>query len=256
MDYIGAMIRLFIAEPTAQFAARLRLVLALDQGRYLTQVMRRGVGDEVSLFNGRDGEWTARLAEAGKKAVVLELDRQTRPQPSGQGPVLVVAVVKRAPLEYIVEKATELGASRIQLLTTRRTRGDHVRLDRLAAIARESAEQTERLDVPEILAPVSFDAFLAAPGAETLIFADEETTHETARDGAVAALSGVKGHAAIVIGPEGGFDDNERAALRARPDVTRINLGPRILRADTAAICALTLYQVAAGDWRETHGEK
>lgn len=246
------MIRLFIAETTPPFAAGLRIALNPDQGRYLSTVMRLGVGDEVSVFNGRDGEWTARLAEVTKKVVVLELAAQLRPQPIPSGPGLAVALIKRAPLEYIVEKGTELGASRIQLLITRRSNAGHTNVERLIAIARESAEQTERLDVPEILSPVKLDQWLQNPPAR-LIFADEESAHERARvtQPILQALTGsAAGDDVLLIGPEGGFDDGERQALRALPNAVPVNLGPRILRADTAAISGLTLYQAAIGDWR------
>lgn len=247
------MIRLFIADSTPVFTQGLHLTLNPDQGRYLTTVMRRVVGDEVSVFNGRDGEWTARLAEAGKKAVVLELVERTRLQPQAGTLVLAVALIKRAALEYIVEKATELGVAKIQLLITRRSNADHTRVDRLTAIAREAAEQTERLDVPDILPPVRLDAWLQDTGVETIIFGDEDSTHEggtRATPPLLQVATALKGAVAVLIGPEGGFDDEERRTLRDRADVRAVNLGPRILRADTAAIAALTLCQAAAGDWR------
>jgi len=248
------MIRLFISEPTSAFTAGLLLPLNIDQGRYLTSVMRKVAGDEVSVFNGRDGEWTAQIAEAGKRLVTLKLTEQTKVQPKTIGPVLAVALIKRSPLEYIIEKATELGASRIQLLMTRRTQSDHVKLERLKLIAQEAAEQTERLDVPEILPPVKLETFLAAPAVEAIIFGDEDSTHEGEDRrtkpllDVLSTLSGKR--AAILTGPEGGFDDHERQSLRAMENVHPVNLGPRILRADTAAIAALTLYQAAVGDWK------
>jgi 16S rRNA (uracil1498-N3)-methyltransferase len=250
------MIRLYISEPTPAFSAGLILPLNTDQGRYLASVMRKGAGDEVSIFNGRDGEWTAEIAEAGKRLVTLKLNEQTKPQPRGEGPVLAVALIKRSRLEYIIEKATELGASRIQLLMTRRTQSDHVKLERLKIIAQEAAEQTERLDVPEILPPVKLDTFLAAPGVEVIIFGDEDSTHEgddrqTRPLLEVLSTLTVK-RTALLIGPEGGFDDHERQTLRAMKNVHPTNLGPRILRADTAVISALTLYQATLGDWRSS----
>ncbi len=248
------MIRLYISEPTPAFTAGLSLPLNIDQGRYLTSVMRKGVGDKVSVFNGRDGEWTAQITEAGKRHVTLKLTEQTRPQPKAIGPVLAVALIKRSPLEYIIEKATELGASRIQLLITRHTQSDHIKLERLKIIAQEAAEQTERLDVPEILPPVKLEAFLAAPDVDAIIFGDEDSTHESDKRQTRPLLNVLSTltnrRAAIVIGPEGGFDDHERQSLRGMENVYPVNLGPRILRADTAAISALTLYQAALGDWK------
>jgi len=245
------MIRLYIA-PSPDFNAGDTFNLPPEQGRYLTSVMRLGAGDEVSLFNGRDGEWTARIGEAGKKAVRLELLAQTRPQTVTSPLVLAVALVKRARLETIVEKATELGVSAIQPVITRRSNADHTNIERLRLIAHEAAEQTERLDVPEVLPVVKLAAWLEAGAFTGLVFPDEETTHEkdaaTMLDSLKAATPGDR--PAILIGPEGGFDDSERDVLRGRPDVIRVNLGPRILRADTAAISALTLYQAALGDWR------
>ncbi len=245
------MIRLFLT-PSPDFAAGAAFNLPPDQGRYLTSVMRLGAGDEISLFNGRDGEWTARILDVGKKAVRLELLAQTRPQTATHPLILAITLIKRARLETVIEKATELGVSFIQPVITRRSNADHTNVERLRLIAQEAAEQTERLDVPEVLQVVKLDKWLADGGFTTLIFPDEDTTRET---GAASMLDGLKAatpgdRPAILIGPEGGFDDSERDVLRGRPDVIRVNLGPRILRADTAAISALTLYQAALGDWR------
>ncbi len=248
------MIRLYISEPTPVFVAGLSLPLNSDQSRYLTSVMRKCVGDEIAIFNGRDGEWTARINEAGKRHVTLSLTAQTRAQTQAQGPVLAVALIKRTPLEYIIEKATELGVGKIQLLITRRSNADHTKLERLKLIAQEAAEQTERLNVPEILAPVKLESFLVSPEVEAILFGDEDSTHEGVACVTKPLLSLLstlsEKRAAILIGPEGGFDDNERQTLRARDDVYPVNLGPRILRADTAAISALTLYQAVLGDWK------
>ncbi len=244
------MIRLYLT-PSPDLTAGTVVTLPPDQGRYLTAVMRLGVGDEVSVFNGRDGEWAACLSEAGKKAVRLELLTQTRPQPMSGGPVLAIALIKRARLETIVEKATELGVYAIQPVITHRANAGHTNIDRLQLIAQEAAEQTERLDVPEILPVVKLEKWLETSAFSALIFPDEETTHETSVKPMLEALKAdLGGQPAILIGPEGGFDAAERNALRARADVHRVNLGPRILRADTAAISALTLYQAAAGDWQ------
>ena len=209
--------------------------------------MRRAAGDEVLLFNGRDGEWRATLAAITKRGLDLTVGDREREQAGGPDVELIVALVKRARLETIVEKAAELGAARVRLVTTRFTNADHTNVDRLQAIATEASEQTGRLDVPEVTAPVRLDRLLDEWTDRRLIFCDE------AGDGAAAikALGGEPGAgAALLIGPEGGFSPDERARLRGLPFVTAISLGPRILRADTAAISALTLWQAAAGDWR------
>lgn len=237
------MIRLFVPHDLAPGAS-----LDLDEGqsRYLAAVMRQAVGDEVAVFNGRDGEWRATLAKVGKKAVTLTALSRTRPQETGPDLDLVVALVKRARLETIVEKAAELGARRVLPVTTERTNADHTRVERLQAIAVEASEQTGRLDVPQVLEPEKLERLLARwDVSRQLLFCDE------AGD-APPVLAAVKagGPWAILIGPEGGFSARERAQLRALPYAVPAGLGPRILRADTAAISALTLWQAAAGDWR------
>lgn len=253
-QYDSLMIRLFIAETTPPFADGLIFPLNPDQARYVAAVMRLGEGDEISVFNGRDGEWRGRLQSVSKKHVHVELIVQTRAQPAaGNAPKLLIALVKRARLEAIIEKATELGAGEIQLLITRRTNADHTNVARLQLIAQEAAEQTERLDVPQVLAPVKLEAHLKT-AAEILIYGDEDSTHETGErtiPPMLEALSGLgEGAVSILIGPEGGFDAVERQTLSALPNAVAVNLGPRILRADTAAISAMTLWQAAAGDWR------
>ena len=249
------MIRLYLSD-SPDFVPGLGLTLPPEQGRYLAAVMRKGVGDEILVFNGRDGEWKATLIEVGKKTVRIALIEQTRPQPIGQGPVLLIALIKRSRLETIIEKATELGAARIQLLITRRSNADHTNVDRLRLIAQEAAEQTERLDMPEILPPVKLEKLLADLPYDAVFFGDEDSTHETdkATRPMLDALTSVEGSnpslSAILVGPEGGFDEVERNTLRGLANVHPVNLGPRILRADTAAISALTLYQAAVGDWK------
>ncbi|MEM9964684.1 MAG: 16S rRNA (uracil(1498)-N(3))-methyltransferase [Asticcacaulis sp.] len=251
------MIRLFIAENTPPFAEGLTLALNPDQGRYLAVVMRLGVDDEVLLFNGRDGEWRARIHLVTKKLVTVEVLRQTKAQPqTGNPPVLAVALVKRARLETIIEKATELGVGAVQLLITRRTNADHTNVGRLQLIAQEAAEQTERLDVPLVLSPVKLESYVKELSSDDrIVYGDEDSTHET--EGRqirpmTEVLSGLEasGQVIILIGPEGGFDDHERGKLRQHDQAVAVNLGPRILRADTAAISALTLYQATLGDWR------
>lgn len=237
------MIRLFVPDP---LSAGARIALGPDQAHYLTNVMRRGVGERLLVFNGRDGEWSALVAEAARKRCALTLEAQARPQAIGPDLDLVVALVKRARLETIVEKATELGVRRIRLAVTRHTNADHTNLGRLQAIAVEAAEQTGRLDVPEVVAPERLERLLDGwEAGRALVFCDEAGE---ARPLVQAARGGP---AAVLIGPEGGFSAEERARLRALPFVTPVGLGPRILRADTAAIAALTLWQAAAGDWAD-----
>lgn len=250
------MIRLFVDH---SLSAGARVELAADQARYLLTVMRLQTGEPVLLFNGRDGEWRARLAETSKRTCVLAVEERTREQVGVPDVELVIALVKRARLETIVEKATELGARRIRLAVTRRTNADHTNVGRLQAIAAEAAEQTGRLDVPEVIAPVKLDRLLDGWDAERrLMFCDEAGDDPSAEWGGPAgrarpALDALRGNAngpwAILIGPEGGFDPAERARLRELSFVTPVTLGPRILRADTAAISALTLWQAALGDW-------
>ena len=240
------MIRLFIPH---DLAAGAEMALDPGQSRYLAAVMRQAVGDELLVFNGRDGEWRARITVVGKRAVGVRAEALARPQAQGPDLDLIVALVKRTRLETIVEKAAELGARRVRPVTTERTNAERTRVDRLTAIATEAAEQTGRLDVPQIAEPMKLEKLLGGwePGRR-LLFCDEAGDAKPVPD----ALAGMKAGDpwAILIGPEGGFSAAERATLRALPYATPASLGPRILRADTAAISALTLWQAALGDWR------
>jgi 16S rRNA (uracil1498-N3)-methyltransferase len=250
------MIRLFVSDPLAE---GVHVEPSEDQRRYLLAVMRLQLGDELLLFNGRDGEWLFRLSGVSKRGCRLTAERPVRPQTISPDLDLVVALVKRNRLETIVEKATELGARRIRLLITRRTQADHTNVSRLQAIAAEAAEQTGRLDVPEVLEPVKLEALLDGWDAgRSLMFCDEAGDDTAAEWGgaegrARPALEALRGQApglwALLVGPEGGFAPEERARLRALKHVTPVTLGPRILRADTAAISALTLWQAVLGDW-------
>ena len=240
------MIRLFVPQ---DLAAGYGVILTLDQSRYLTSVMRQAIGAQVLLFNGRDGEWRATLTETGKRGSLLKVDDQARPMALGPDLDLVIALVKRGRVETIVEKAAELGVRRVRLTITRRTNVDFVKLGRLDAIAMEAAEQTGRMDVPTVEDPEKLADILDGwDPARRLVFCDEGGDALPA----FQALAGSAAPAAILIGPEGGFSPEERERLRSLPFVTPVSLGPRILRADTAAISALTLWQAAAGDWRES----
>ena len=254
------MIRLHVLD---DLAAGAQLTLDAGQAHYLVNVMRLKAGESLLLFNGRDGEWRGRLETADRRGGRLVVEALVRPQAPGPDLELVIALVKRARLETIVEKAVELGCRRIRLAVTRRTNADRARIDRLQAIATEAAEQTGRLDVPQVVEPEKLERLLDGwDGARRLMFCDE------AGDDPEADWGGPQGRArpvlealpaasdaepwAVLIGPEGGFDPGERARLRALDFVTPVTLGPRILRADTAAIAALTLWQAALGDWRRT----
>lgn len=250
------MIRLFVSDPLGEGA---HIEPSDDQNRYLLTVMRLQLGDALLLFNGRDGEWQFRVSGVSKRGCRLSAERQVRPQAIGPDLDLVVALVKRARLEIIVEKATELGVRRIRLAITRRAQADHTNVSRLTAIAAEAAEQTGRLDRPEILPPEKLERLLDSwdPGRR-LMFCDEagddpEATwggpHGRARPALEALTSAGGGPWAVLIGPEGGFAPEERDRLRGLDHVLPVTLGPRILRADTAAISALTLWQSALGDW-------
>lgn len=237
------MIRLYIPQPLSTGAA---LAPTLDQSRYLTQVMRLKAGDELRVFNGRDGEWRCSVAEVLKRGCLLKAEERVRDQILPPDVELFLAVVKKSPLEFAVEKATELGVRRIRLVRTARTQPQTIRLDRLDIIAVESAEQTGRMDVPEIVASEPLDALLDGWDPERrLMFCDE-----TGGPPALTALPKAGGQAwGILIGPEGGFSPDERDRLRALPFATAVSLGPRVLRADTAAVTALALWQATLGDW-------
>lgn len=237
------MIRLFVIQ---DLAADANIELAAEQAHYLGNVMRLSPGGELLVFNGRDGEWRARLAQVGRRSATLAALTQVRPQTLGPDLDLIVALVRRTRLETIVEKAAELGVRQVRLALTERTNAERTRVERLAAIAVEAAEQTGRLDVPTIQAPQKLDRLLAAwPDDRALMFCDEAGEAPPA----LAALADrAAGPWGVLIGPEGGFSPQERALIRSHPAAVPVSLGPRILRADTAAISALTLWQAALGD--------
>lgn len=233
--------RLFVRTPLAEGAT---VELDARQANYLGNVMRLGTAAELLVFDGRSGEWLARIAEAAKKRMTLMVERRTREPEAIPDVWLAFAPVKRTQTDWLVEKATELGAARLLPVMTQRTVAERVKLERLQAIAVEAAEQCGRTMLPEIDEPVSLKQLLAErePGRR-LYFADES-------GGDPAAKTFAPGPAMILVGPEGGFTDQEREAIRAAPNVAAISLGPRILRAETAALAALAAWMSASGDWR------
>ena len=218
------------------------------QANYLRNVLRLKPGETILVFNGRDGEWRATIADAGKRTTALSIGTLVRPQEGGPDIDYLFAPLKRARLDYMVEKATEMGVARLRPVITRRTTPERVNTDRMLSHAIEAAEQCGILRVPEVCAPEKLETALGRwdPGWP-LVFCDEDA-EETCPFTALARIE--PGPLGVLIGPEGGFDPAEREFLSRQPFVTRISLGPRILRADTAAVAALALVNAALGDWR------
>ncbi len=230
--------RLYVDQPLAEGAQ------VSVEGTYLGAVLRLGPGDQVKLFDDRTGEWLAEIVEAGKKRSVLTATRHLRGREAVPDLWLVFAPIKRGRIDWLVEKATELGVARLVPAITQRTVVDRLNLDRLRAHTIEAAEQCERTALPELAEPAKLSALLSGwPEGRALYFADE------AGGGALLAEAPA-GPAAILIGPEGGFTDEERTAICALPDARPVTLGPRILRADTAAIAAISVWMAHVGDWR------
>jgi 16S rRNA (uracil1498-N3)-methyltransferase len=231
--------RLFIDET---LAGGRRLTLEGPQAHYLMAVIRLRAGDRVKLFDDRTGEWLAELTDAQKKRVTLAIGERLRERESVPDLWLLFAPIKRGRIDWLVEKATELGVARLVPILTRRTIVDRLNLERLQAHAIEAAEQCERTALPELVEPEKLEALLRTwPKDRTLFFADEQGGEPLAK---VAAAP-----AAILIGPEGGFTDEERETIRALPAARPVSLGPRVLRADTAALAAVSIWMGAAGDW-------
>ncbi len=242
--YDFRMPRLYVE---ASLAGHGEVALGRDQANYLTNVLRLKRGDELLLFNGRDGEWRARLAGAGKRALAVQPAAQTRPQPPATDLHFLFAPLKHARLDYLVQKAVEMGVSLLQPVITRHTQVARVNLARMRANVVEAAQQCGVLNLAEVAEPKDFAAAVADT-SRLLVFCDERAE---VQDPIAALKSAPQGLAlSLLIGPEGGFAAEERAALLARGNVARIALGPRILRADTAAVAALALLQAVVGDWR------
>ncbi len=249
LAYDGGKLRLFVPDLLAEGAK-----VAPDEGQthYLLHVMRAREGTRVLLFNGRDGEWRAEVSGVTKRSCELRCERQTRQQEGVPDLWLAFAPIKKTPSDYVAQKATELGVAVLQPVITNRTIARRVNLDRLRANAIEAAEQSERLSVPDISEPLSLTQLLQRwPAERHILFCDE--------GGDAAPILGAlsragRGPWGILTGPEGGFDPAERALIRSHALVTPVTLGPRIMRADTAALAALAVWQAVLGDWGHTPG--
>jgi 16S rRNA (uracil1498-N3)-methyltransferase len=238
--------RLYVNAPLEAVGGLVTLDRA--QAHYLNHVLRLKTGDHVLVFNGRDGEWSAML-EGKKQAATLCLGTKTRPQTAAADLHYLFAPLKSARQDYMIQKAVELGVSRLQPVLTRHGQVTRVNLERMRANAIEAAEQCGILSIPEIAAPVALARCIAERDpARWLVFCDEDATTANPAD----ALGGVRPHSrlAVLVGPEGGFAEDERAALLKQPHTVRLSLGPRILRADTAAVAALAIVQTVLGDWQ------
>ena len=237
--------RLFVE---ADLAAGAAIEGEPGQANYLRNVLRLKPGDPILIFNGRDGEWRARLADARRKGVTLSVEERTREQTQTPDLHYLFAPLKHARLDYMVQKAVEMGAGRLRPVLTEFTQVSRVNLDRMRANAIEAAEQCGILAIPDIDPPRKLpDALSDWDPARTLVFCDEEAASQKSPETFARAVGKP---VAVLIGPEGGFSDRERADLLARPSVVALSLGPRILRADTAAVAALALVQSFIGDWR------
>lgn len=226
------------------------IILSKAQCHYLGRVLRRNTGDQIRLFNWSDGEWLADITHMSKQEITLSVGEQTRPYKRPPDIWLLFAPIKHKRNVFIVEKATELGAELIHPVITARTTSK-ISMDKMKAHIIEAAEQTERVDLPQIRDPLKLEQVLENwDESRTLIFADEAKADEK-RDGQAAAqaLSKIEAPAAILIGPEGGFTEQERELLSSKSYCVPISLGPRILRADTAAAATLALWQAVSGDW-------
>ncbi len=243
----NAKVRLYVEHP---LGAGQSVPLERDQAHYLFGVMRLAVGGFVTLFNGKDGEWRAEVAQAGKRTGVLVCEEQTKPLQLPPDLWLIFAPIKKARTDFIVEKAAEMGAAQIMPVQTDFTNSDRIRQDRLQAHAVEAAEQCGGTFVPKVTDLQKLERLLADwPEDRQLMFCDEG---EVGKNALLQSFSESESKAtkwAILIGPEGGFSSKEREKLQAHPQSHVVSLGPRILRADTAAVAAMTVWQQTFGDW-------
>src|SRR5271157_562965 len=233
---------------TAPLAEGEMVKLTPEQTNYLVNVLRLREGARVLAFNGRDGEFAAALAGLSRKGLSLVVGAQTRPQETPPDVDFLFAPLKHARLDYVAQKAVEMGARRLRPIVTRRTQVSRLNIERLSANAIEACEQCGVIWTPEVVAPEPLERALAGwPAERLLVFCDEEAPQAGPLDALSSATT--NGGVGLMIGPEGGFDEGERAAILAVPGVVRLSLGPRVLRADTAAVAALTLIQATLGDW-------
>jgi 16S rRNA (uracil1498-N3)-methyltransferase len=237
--------RLFV---DGELAAGLAVELGDSQTHYLTGVLRLKAGARILVFNGRDGEWAATLAAIRKRGATLHIDQQTRPQDSGPDIDYIFAPLKRSRLDYMVQKATEMGVRRLKPVITDRTIAERVNIERMRANVIEAAEQCGILQVPEVYPPARLQDVLSDwDVGRKLIYCDE---HDTGVDPVASLAKLSAGPVAVLIGPEGGFSSEERERLIRRSFVLPLSLGPRIMRADTAAVAVLALVNATLGDWR------
>ena len=241
------MPRLYVEQPLEPDAL---ITLDRQQAHYLVNVLRLASGAALLAFNGRDGEWLTELSVEGRKRFALTVREQTRPQSPPGNLDYLFAPLKHARLDYMVQKAVEMGATRLMAVLSRHTQPQRVNLERMRANAIEAAEQCGILAIPTIVAPVALDRVIAGwPSQRLLVFCDEGAVTSDPLAVLKTACGAKPASLAVLIGPEGGFADEERAAILRLPNVVRLSLGPRILRADTAAVAALALVQATLGDW-------
>jgi 16S rRNA (uracil1498-N3)-methyltransferase len=241
------MVRLFVDFDLPGAGA---IVLSQEDSHYITTLMHMKVGDEVHLFNGRDGEWKATIGDIHKRKAAFTIGEQVKPQGEEPDLWLVFALIKKPRIDFMVQKATEMGVSRLVPVFTKYTKVDRVKTERLYVNAKEAAEQCERMMVPIVDEPQKLNQLLANwPNGRQLMFCDEDLSGKPVLEKLSSLKREIKEPWAILIGPEGGFSADERDRLNALDFTHKVSLGPRVLRADTAAIAALALWQSALGDW-------